>query len=107
MCHTTIWRKRDVPPSVTSKNTIGFLSDASAIVGAVQAGCSRADGENKSRLMTLVDRYTGQQGGISPPSSKHTKLEFDQMHTWGRRKPEPVHAEDLERAKIGAAAGNA
>lgn len=34
--HST-WRKRHVPPNVTSKNTIGFLSSAaSAMAGAVQ-----------------------------------------------------------------------
>ena len=41
--HTTIWRKRHVPPNVTSKNTIGFLSSAaSAMAGAVHNDCSRA-----------------------------------------------------------------
>lgn len=38
--HTT-WRKRHVPPNVTSKKTIGFLSSAaSAMARAVQSDCS-------------------------------------------------------------------
>ena len=36
--------KRHVPPNVTSKKTIGFLSSAdSAMAGAVHNDCSRAD----------------------------------------------------------------
>lgn len=107
--HTTIWSKRDVPPSVTSKNTIGFLSSAaSAMAGAEQDGCCRADECDKSRLMTLARQDIDQQRGIFSPSSTRSSSSIYRSDAPRRgRKPEQVRAEDLERTKNRAAAGNA